>query len=155
MRRRCLVFELDGSRRKRSEDDGSGSDSSVLLQSDGNISSNQQLVPINDSSSRALPGIGLHLNAISKTPKNYKIVNQEASASGRLLIGPTSFVDMNPSTSGQDLLTNTRIGDYSLERENGTVENGILNVEDPFQESGCMESEEMNQSSPKKKRYSA
>ncbi|KAI3459413.1 hypothetical protein Pfo_016076 [Paulownia fortunei] len=153
MRRRCLVFEMAGARRKHLEENLS-SDSSVLLQSDGNTSSNQQLVPKktgNDSSCCVLPGIGLHLNALATTPKDYKIVNHEASASGRLLIGPRSSANFHPPTSGQELLSTT-LADYSLDREIDTVENGVLPVEDPCQESGYMANEESNQSSPKKKR---
>lgn len=153
MRRRCLVFEMAGARRKHMED-GSASDSPVLLKSDDNTSSNQQIVQsrTENDSSRVLPGIGLHLNALAATPKDFKILNHESSASGRLLIGPSSSANFLPPTSGQDLLSNT-LANYSLEREIDNFESGGLPLEDPSQESGYIANEDINPSSPKKRRY--
>ncbi|KAI3469608.1 hypothetical protein Pfo_026271 [Paulownia fortunei] len=157
MRRRCLVFEMGAARRKHL-DENSGSDSSVLLQSDGNTSSDdQKLLPIktgNESSRCVLPGIGLHLNALATTPKDYKIVNHDSSASGRLLIGPSSAVNFHPSTTGQELLNNI-LPVASSDREIDSVENAVLPVEDACQASGYMANEDINQSSPKKKRRKA
>ncbi|XP_011073450.1 protein tesmin/TSO1-like CXC 2 isoform X3 [Sesamum indicum] len=153
MRRRCLVFEMAGVRSKHLEEN-SGSDSSVLPQFDGNTTANLQLVPTkrgNDSSCRVLPGIGLHLNALAATPKDYKIVNHEASASGRLLIGPSSSSNFHHPTSDQELFSNI-LADNLMEREIDTVESVGLPVEDPCQKSGYMANEEINQCSPKKKR---
>ncbi|KAK4405744.1 protein tesmin/TSO1-like CXC 2 [Sesamum angolense] len=154
MRRRCLVFEMAGGRRKHM-DENSGSDSSALLQSDGNTSSNdQKLLPMrtgNDSSRRVLPGIGLHLNALATTPKDYKIVNHDSSASGRLLIGPSSSVNFHPSTTGQELLNNI-LPVAPSDREIDSIDNALLPVEDACQGSGYMANEEINQNSPKKKR---
>lgn len=154
MRRRCLVFEMAGVRQKHL-DENSGSDSFLLLQSDGNTTSNPQLVQKktgSDSSCRVLPGIGLHLNALAATPKGYKIVNHEASASGRLLIGPSSSSSFHCPTSDQELFSNS-LADNLMEREIHSVENVGLSVEDLCQESGYMANEEINQCSPKKKRY--
>ncbi|KAL0392988.1 UNVERIFIED_CONTAM: CRC domain-containing protein TSO1 [Sesamum radiatum] len=126
MRRRCLVFEMAGVRPKHLEEN-SGSDSSVLPQFDGNTTSNPQLVPTkrgNDSLCRVLPGIGLHLNALAATPKDYKIVNHEASASGRLLIGPSSSSNFHRPTSNQELFSNN-LADNLMEREIDTVENVV------------------------------
>lgn len=152
MRRRCLVFEMAGARRKHM-DDGSASDSPILLKSDDNASSNQQIVTsvTENDSSRLLPGIGLHLNALAATPKDFKIVNHESSASGRLLIGPSSSANFLPPTSGQDLLSNT-LANYSLEREIDNFESGGLPMEDPSQESGYIANEDINPSSPKRRR---
>ncbi|KAL8026332.1 hypothetical protein ABFX02_14G019400 [Erythranthe guttata] len=125
VRRRCLVFELGGSRIKRLDNNDSCPDSSNMQNCEGNTSSNQTVAPtklVNDSSCNVFPGIGLHLNALTTTSR-------------RLLVGPTSFTDnMHPSTSGQE--------DYA---------NGISPLEDSFQESDYMENVEMNQTSPKKK----
>ncbi|XP_022878826.1 protein tesmin/TSO1-like CXC 2 isoform X2 [Olea europaea var. sylvestris] len=152
MRRRCLVFEMVGSRRKRF-DENSVSDSSAFLQSDVNTStSNEKILPTkagNDSSQRSLPGIGLHLNALTTTPKDYKFLKHEALGSGRLLIGPSPNANFQPPTSGQELLNNSLA--VNSEREISVVENGIL-AEDACQASGYMINEEFNQSSPKKKR---
>ncbi|KAK4425642.1 protein tesmin/TSO1-like CXC 2 [Sesamum alatum] len=153
MRRRCLVFEMAGGRRKHM-DENSGSDSSALLQSDGNTSSNDQKLLMrtgNDSSRRVLPGIGLHLNALATTPKDYKIVNPDSSATGRLLIGPSSSVNFHPSPTGQELLNNI-LPVAPSDREIDSIDNALLPVEDACQASGYMANEEMNQNSPKKKR---
>lgn len=155
MRRRCLVFEMGGARRKHL-DENSGPDSSVWLQSDGNMSSNdQKLVSIktgNESSRCLLPGIGLHLNALATTPKDYKIVNHDSSASGRLLIGPSSSVNFHPSTTDQELL-NSILPVAASDREIDSIDNAVLPVEDACHASGYAANEEINQSSPKKKRY--
>lgn len=144
---------MAGARRKHM-DDGSASDSPILLKSDDNASSNQQIVTsvTENDSSRLLPGIGLHLNALAATPKDFKIVNHESSASGRLLIGPSSSANFLPPTSGQDLLSNT-LANYSLEREIDNFESGGLPMEDPSQESGYIANEDINPSSPKRRRY--
>lgn len=158
MRRRCLVFEMSGARRKHFNEN-SGSGSSVLLQSnDGNSSSNDQnRVPVktaNETSIRVLPGIGLHLNTIAPTPKDFKIVNLDSSASRRLLIGPSSSVHFHPSTtnSGQDLLNNSLPVNSSEQAADGT-ENTVLPLEDACEASAYMANEEINHGSPKKKRY--
>ncbi|KAH6816406.1 hypothetical protein C2S51_021226 [Perilla frutescens var. frutescens] len=154
MRRRCLVFEMGGARRKHLEEN-SGSDSSVWLHSDGNSPSNDQnLVPINkgnDSSRCLLPGIGLHLNALATTPKDYKIVNPDSSASARLLIGPSSVVNLHPSTTGQGLLGNI-LPVAPSDREIDITENAVPPVEDACPPSGYAANEEISQGSPKKKR---
>ncbi|KAL0434097.1 UNVERIFIED_CONTAM: protein tesmin/TSO1-like CXC 2 [Sesamum latifolium] len=92
-----------------------------------------------------------HLEENSATPKDYKIVNHEASASGRLLIGPSSSSNFHRPTSDQELFSNI-LADNLIEREIDTVENVGLPVEDPCQESEYMANEEINQCSPKKKR---
>lgn len=147
MRRRCLVFEMSEAQ-KQHLDENLGSDSSPLLHSDGNTSSNDQK-PVsvkagNGSSRRVLPGIGLHLNALAMTPKDYKIVNPESSASGRLLIGPGLSVNFHPPTAGQESINNVvpvALSDMEID----ISENAIVPVNDA--------NEDMNQSSPKKKRY--
>ncbi|KAG8373096.1 hypothetical protein BUALT_Bualt12G0135100 [Buddleja alternifolia] len=147
MRGRRLVFEMGGAHRKHLQDN-SGSDSSVLPQPDSNTTSNQQLVPTKKGK---LPGIGLHLNALAATPKDYKIVNHDASSSGRLIIGPTPSPNFHHPTSGRELLSNTLVVS-SLEREIETVENGGLTMDDACQATGYMANEDINPSSPKKKR---
>ncbi|CAI9776812.1 unnamed protein product [Fraxinus pennsylvanica] len=152
MRRRCLVFEMVGSSRKRF-DENSVSDHSAFLQSDCNTSTSiDQLLPTktgNDSSHHVLPGIGLHLNALATTPKDYKFVKHEALGSGRLLIGPSPNANFQPLSAGQELLNNTLA--INAEREICAIENGVL-AEDACQASGYMVNEEFNQNSPKKKR---
>lgn len=154
MRRRCLVFEKAGARRKHMEEN-SPSDSSLLLATEGNASSsNKQTIrnKAENDSSRLLPGIGLHLNALAATPKDFKIVNHESSASGRLLLGPSSSANFPPPNSSQDLLSNA-LAEYSLQREIDSFDNGGILIEDRSQERGYPGNEDMNPSSPKKRRY--
>ncbi|KAL3634462.1 hypothetical protein CASFOL_021516 [Castilleja foliolosa] len=125
MKRRSLVYNMAGPHEKHLADNSS-SDSG------------------NDSSQRVLPpGIGLHLNALASNPNDYNnVVNHDSLASRRLLIGPGLHANFHPPIfSGQELLR-TNVTDYSLEREIENVDNGVVQVEN----------EEINPSSPKKKR---
>ncbi|KAL8047998.1 hypothetical protein ABFX02_07G034900 [Erythranthe guttata] len=162
MRRRCLVFEMSGSRRKHlTQNVGpDSSSSSVLMQSDGNMESSsngQKLAPIKtaniESTTRCvLPGIGLHLNALASTTKDYKIVGHDSSsASGRLLIGPSSSVNFSPLTIEQDSLTSV-LPVTPSEREVVGTEITVLPPEDACEASGLIGNEEIGHSSPKKKR---
>lgn len=75
MRRRCLDFETVGACRKNLVD---GSSTSTGEQPDEKFASeDKKLVPVKphmDSSKRALPGIGLHLNALAITAKDNKTI---------------------------------------------------------------------------------
>lgn len=146
---------MAGARRKHMEEN-SPSDSSLLLTTEGNASSSNKQVIQNKAEndpSRPLPGIGLHLNALAATPKNFKIVNHESSASGRLLLGPSSSANFPPPKSSQDLLLSSTLAEYSLRREIDSFENGGILMDDHSQESGYVANEDMNPSSPKKRRY--
>ncbi|XP_073303869.1 protein tesmin/TSO1-like CXC 2 isoform X1 [Primulina huaijiensis] len=153
MRRRCLDFEMAGAHRQRFEEI-SDPDSSVVLQSGSDISANnRQLVPTNtiDESPRCIvPTLGLHLNALGTTSKDYKLVNVEPSASGRFLIGPIPSVDFHPPTTGRELINN--LDATSLGGDMDTVEDFVPLTEDSCQASGYMANEEITQSSPKKKK---
>lgn len=156
MRRRCLVFEMAGVRRKNM-DDGSNCSSSMLSQSDGTfVPNDKQLVPLkpgNDSSRRILPGIGLHLNALATTSKDYNIVKHETLTSGRQLISvPSSSGSYLSTIEGQEPV-NKSLALNSLDRETDPAENGFQALEDASQASAYAISEELNQSSPKKKRH--
>ncbi|XP_073148141.1 protein tesmin/TSO1-like CXC 2 [Henckelia pumila] len=153
MRRRCLVYEMAGAHRQRFEET-SAPDSPVVLQSGSDTSSNnRQLVPTNmiDESPRCVvPTLGLHLNALGTTPKDYKLVNLEPSASGRLLIGLSPSVDFHPPTTGQESLNNLDV--TSLGGDIDNIEDFVPLREDSCQASGHVANEEITQSSPKKKR---
>ncbi|XP_051125322.1 CRC domain-containing protein TSO1-like [Andrographis paniculata] len=150
MRRRCLVFEMSGGQ-KRHFDEHFGSGSSNLLRSDGSTSSvdEQQHLSIragNDSSRRILPGIGLHLNALATTPKDYRIVNNDSSAaSGRLLIGHGLSVNFHPSVAVQEPINNVVVPVAASDVEIDCPENAIV----PFDSNDP--NEDINQTSPKKK----
>ncbi|KAG6435579.1 hypothetical protein SASPL_100453 [Salvia splendens] len=154
MRRRCLVFEMGGARRKHLEEN-SISDSSAWIPSDGNMASNDQKLVLlnrgNESSRRLMPGIGLHLNALATTPKDYNIVNLDSSSSARLLIGPSSVVNLHPSNGGQGLLDNILV----VATSDRDVDGLEMAVEDACPPSATAANEEINQSSPKKKRRRA
>ncbi|KAL1561773.1 protein tesmin/TSO1-like CXC 2 [Salvia divinorum] len=139
MKRRSLVFEMAGGCRKNMED-GSACDSPLLLtNSDGNASLDKQIARTKTGSdcSGLLPGIGLHLNALAAT--------HESSTSGRLLIGSSSSANFHPPTTSQDLLSS-----YLLESGIDTFESLLL--EDHSRESGYIANEDINPSSPKKRR---
>ncbi|KAK4587398.1 hypothetical protein RGQ29_024201 [Quercus rubra] len=144
MRRRCLDFEMVGARRKNLGD-GSNSSSSMLSQSDENIACHdKQLVPFKpggDSSRCILPGIGLHLNALATTSKDYKIQSY--------LPGSTASLH-SPSNSQEPFLQS--LATASSERETDHGENGAAPVEDVSQASAYQVSDDFNQNSPKKKR---
>ncbi|XP_059650667.1 protein tesmin/TSO1-like CXC 2 isoform X2 [Cornus florida] len=154
MRRRCLVFEMVGARRKHF-DDSSSYGSSTLSQSYGNIVSNDKEMgperPGNDSTRCILPGIGLHLNALATTSKDYNVGKHENLASGRQLTNtPNSTASLYSLTSGQEPL-NKSLAATSVERDMVSAENGVQVIEDASQASGLV-CEEFNQCSPKKKR---
>ncbi|XP_052191424.1 protein tesmin/TSO1-like CXC 2 isoform X2 [Diospyros lotus] len=158
MRRRCLVFEMVGARRKH-VDDGSSSASSIASQSNVNSECNdKQLVPIkpgNDSSRYILPGIGLHLNALARTSKECSTVCNEPLGSGRQLIDdPTSSASFRSLSTGQEPPNNS-LAVTSSERNRGPAESGVQVAEDASQAPGYIASEEFSQSSPKKKRRRA
>ncbi|XP_047265133.1 protein tesmin/TSO1-like CXC 3 isoform X1 [Capsicum annuum] len=153
MRRRCLVFEMVGSRRKH-VDEGSGS--SAVQDTDGNLACNEkQLVPyktVNESSRCILPGIGLHLNALAASSKDGKVVKHETSASGKqLLITSGSAVSHHPSVTGQESLSKS-LPETSRGLEIVPLENSVPPMEDICEEPVYVNNEELNQTSPKKKR---
>ncbi|KAL3507861.1 hypothetical protein ACH5RR_033243 [Cinchona calisaya] len=155
MRRRCLVFEMAGARRKHLEE-SSSSVSCFLMQSDGNTpSTDKQLVPLrtgNDSSRCILPGIGLHLNALATTPKDFKVVKQDGSVPGRLVIVPSSTANFQSVVTGQESL-NESLALTLMETDMDPIENGVPLMEDANQVSTLMVNEDLNQISPKKKRH--
>nr|POF14574.1 protein tesmin/tso1-like cxc 2 [Quercus suber] len=122
MRRRCLDFEM--------------------------------LVPFKpggDSSRCILPGIGLHLNALATTSKDYKNVKHEDLSSGRQSYLPSSTASLHsPSNSQEPFLQS--LATASSERETDHGENGAAPVEDASQASAYQVSDDFNQNSPKKKR---
>lgn len=154
MRRRCLVFEMGGARRKHF-DGNSSSVTPILTQERNTSSTDKQLVPMrsgNDSSRHILPGIGLHLNALATAPKEYKVGKQDASVSGRLVIAPpSSMANFHSFTTGEEQV-NQPLAINSMERDMDPVESAIPLPEDASQASANMIAEEFNQSSPKKKR---
>lgn len=155
MRRRCLVFEMVGSRRKQF-DDGSSCGPSMLSQSHDNIASNdKRLIPFkpgNDTPRRVLPGIGLHLNALAATSADNKVVKHEALVTGGQPISVSRSAAYFNSSNSQDISNNSLVVSSS-ERETVPAEGGAPIVEDAAQTSGYAINEVFNHSSPKKKRH--
>lgn len=154
MRRRCLIFGTSESQRNHL-DDNPGSDSSMLQQSAGStFLSDQHLVSINmenESSGCILRNTDLHLNAFAAAHKDYKIDENEASNSQRLLIGSCLSDNFNSTAADQEFQANTP--DFtSLKRECNALENGVFLMEDGGQVSGYVAAEEINQNNPKRKR---
>lgn len=146
LRRRCLDFEMTGGRRK-SFDNVSNYSSSMLSQSNEKVTTNdKQLVsmkPGGESSRCILPGIGLHLNALATTSKDYKIIKNENLASGR---------ELNHSpTAGQGTVYES-FPSASSERDMDGTESGVQLLQDASQASALLANEDFNQNSPKKKR---
>ncbi|XP_024978879.1 protein tesmin/TSO1-like CXC 2 isoform X1 [Cynara cardunculus var. scolymus] len=149
MRRRCLVFEMMGSRRKHLEEVSSGSSLNVSESNETVLPNDNRLLPMrtsNDSSRCILPGIGLHLNALASTLVDHKVVKHESSGSGRqLTIGPPpAYRSMD---SGQEPLT-----DVPSSEDIGTAQHGASVAEDASKALGFVVNEELSQTSPRKKR---
>lgn len=138
---------MTGGRRK-SFDNVSNYSSSMLSQSNEKVTTNdKQLVsmkPGGESSRCILPGIGLHLNALATTSKDYKIIKNENLASGR---------ELNHSpTAGQGTVYES-LPSASSERDMDGTESGVQLLQDASQASALLANEDFNQNSPKKKRY--
>ncbi|XP_050372307.1 protein tesmin/TSO1-like CXC 2 [Argentina anserina] len=157
LRRRCLDFEMTGARRK-SFNDVSDYSSSMLPQSSENITTtNKQLrstKPSGEPSRCILPGIGLHLNALATTSKDYKSMKKENSASGRELARPNSNVSIHSPKADQGSVYES-FPSASSERDMDGTENGVQLSQDASQSSALLANEDFNQSSPKKKRRKA
>lgn len=155
VRRRCLDFELSGARKKRLPDT-SNSDSPILPQSDGNCqTTDKQTIPAkfrNESSRCVLPGIGLHLNSLAATSKDYKVVKNESCASGKqLVIAPGSASNRHHLNNSQDSLAEA-VDETQSDKQIVVLENRGSIQQDGGHVLDYMVNEEYNQTSPKKKR---
>ncbi|KAF8037939.1 hypothetical protein BT93_B0704 [Corymbia citriodora subsp. variegata] len=153
MRRRCLDFEMVGTQQK-SLDGGSSGNSSPQLKSDENdILKNKQLVVVKgggDSSRCIVPGIGLHLNALTSTTKDSRIVKHES------LLSDVQALNVHMSTTSlQSPLTNQESLHKSLtlsNTEDMDHDNGLQVAEEVSQVPTDLNYEENGQTSPRKKR---
>ncbi|XP_061992024.1 protein tesmin/TSO1-like CXC 2 [Rosa rugosa] len=156
LRRRCLDFEMTGARRKSFENVSNFS-SSMLSQSNENVTTNDKpasMKPGGESSRCILPGIGLHLNALATTSKDYKIIKNENLASGRELSFPNSNASIHSPTAAQGSVYES-FPSASSERDMDGTENGVQLLQDASQTSALLANEDFNQNSPKKKRRRA
>ncbi|XP_030534563.1 protein tesmin/TSO1-like CXC 2 [Rhodamnia argentea] len=154
MRRRCLDFEMVGTHQK-SLDGGSGGNSSSLLKSDeNNIPKNKQLVVVKrggDSTRCIVPGIGLHLNALTSSTKDSRIVKHES------LLSDVQALNVHMSTTSlQSPLTSQELLHKSLTLSNAEDmdcdDNGLQVTEEASQAPADLIYEEHGQTSPRKKR---
>ncbi|KAJ7954851.1 protein tesmin/TSO1-like CXC 2 [Quillaja saponaria] len=145
MRRRCLDFELAGHRSKNPADGSSST--SCISQSDKKIANNDR----RESQRCILLGIGLHLNAVATTSKDYKNIQQETLSSGKQLCLPSSSSSLHPPATNQEHQHLLSIS-ASSERDMDPAQDGLQLAEDGSQASAYLVSEEFNQNSPKKKR---
>lgn len=133
-----------GARRKHFNDSSSSN----------TVSNDKHIVPFkpaNDPSRRILPGIGLHLNSLA-TSMDQKVVKHETSSGGLIISVPRSTASFHSLSVGQEP-SNQLTVPSSLEKEMGSAENQVMVVEDSSQASGFVVNEELNQSSPRKKRH--
>lgn len=154
MLRRCLDFELVA--RRKNLGDGSNCSSSMILQSDEKMTTeDKQLVPLkpsSDSSRQILPGIGLHLNALAISSQDNKNIRIDSLSNGRYLSLPGSTASFHSPKTTEDPLHES-LPSATNERDMVAVENGVSLAEDASQTSAYLAGEEYNQSSPKKKRH--
>ncbi|KAK9070947.1 hypothetical protein SSX86_009515 [Deinandra increscens subsp. villosa] len=152
IRRRCLVFETLGSRRKHLEEVTNGSSVNLSESNQTIAPSNNNLLPLrtgNDSSKCVLPGIGLHLNAIASNLVDHKVVKHENSGSGRqLTITPSAAY--SSMGSSQDMITKLS-GAPSFENDIGSVQNVAEDASKALVFVGNDEPSQ-SQTSPRKKR---
>ncbi|TXG72106.1 hypothetical protein EZV62_000685 [Acer yangbiense] len=141
MLRRCLDFERVA--RRKNLNDGSNCSSSIILQSNEEIASeDNQLMPLrptSDSPRCILPGIGLHLNALtlaSQDNKNFKL-----EIFSRQLSLPTSTASIHSPESGQEPVQES-LTSAAAERDMVPVDDGVPLAEDASQTSAYLVGEE-------------
>lgn len=145
MLRRCLDFEMVGISKNLSN----GSNTTVLPQLDDDTLKDKQLVALKPGTSAprcVVPAIGLHLNALAAASKAR---NGEASSGKQRLKLSVPISSLN-SVACQEPLMN------SLEpasSDGGVDENEVQMNGNATQASLCLIDEELNQTSPKKKRH--
>ncbi|KAK2647077.1 hypothetical protein Ddye_022272 [Dipteronia dyeriana] len=154
MLRRCLDFERVA--RRKNLNDGSNCSSSIILQSNEKIASEdnqlETLMPTSDSPRCILPGIGLHLNALtlaslpSQDNKNFRL-----EIFSRQLSLPTSTASIHSPESGQEPVQDS-LTSAAAERDMVPVDDEVPLAEDASQTSAYLVGEESNLNSPKKKR---
>ncbi|KAL5770680.1 hypothetical protein ACOSP7_014834 [Xanthoceras sorbifolium] len=148
IRRRCLVFETTGSHKKCS--------SLIPSQSDCEVADEEKhLAPSkrgNGHSLSTLPGVGLHLNALATTSKNGKFIKCKTLSSGRQLISMRSSMSSDSLTSSPKILIGSSTLN-SMEKVSDPCDNKVKVVENALQASVSVGGEELDQDSPRRKRF--
>ncbi|KAK9139974.1 hypothetical protein Scep_009655 [Stephania cephalantha] len=152
IRRRCLVFETGNAQKKKLEDD-SNSCSSISSHSEEKVSSEvKPLVPVRPGSSPCiLPGIGLHLNALAATTKDLAVVKHETVIAGKQLISmPCSSATFHSLSSERKSFKSLALS--SIKTDVDPASSNQVTTSDASRASAFKAGDELNESSPKKKR---
>lgn len=131
--------------------DNSNISSSTAKSDERNVGKEKPPLPgkcTRDSWRRALPGIGLHLNALG-TLKGYTSIKNEPMSPGRIIKLPSCISSFNLSASQEH---HQSLVPASLERDLEPSENEVQPSEDCAQLSVYKAGEDSHQNSPKKKR---
>ncbi|KAL8128848.1 hypothetical protein V2J09_018003 [Rumex salicifolius] len=145
VRRRCLVFEIQGAR--KNVDDGQVCTSSSFQEGD-NILSNNKNSTIEqgvDSLISVRPGIGLHLNALAK---GYSILKLENITSEKKPVPGSSESFPSPNIGSKSFKTSASLSS----EDHGVVENKLLNAGNSSQASASGADDDIVPISPRKKR---
>ncbi|KAI6693286.1 hypothetical protein NL676_020996 [Syzygium grande] len=150
LRRRCLDFEIAELRKLTGDD----LDYSHLASSqhDENTLVNEGQLPVKsegDPLRCALPGIGLHLNALATTSNDCQSVEH-----GNLL-SENQLMNTQISSSSLNLPNSHQCLHEPLTSVVGSTDNGVLVVQDGSQSCAYPDGEDLDHNSPQKKRRKA
>ena len=143
------MFEIPGARKHA--DGGSVSTTTSSSQDEDNTLPNSQQPAIRqegDSPMCIRPGIGLHLNALAV---GHRVLKTENLSSDKQLIavpGSSEYFS-SPATGSEKFQSSALVSSQDL----GNVENDVQGAENASQESAYGVGQDLNPSSPKKKRH--
>ncbi|CAL9108555.1 unnamed protein product [Musa acuminata var. zebrina] len=151
MRRRCLVFEVASVSKRNMYSDSKLNPLTSLSFKGKSVCDTKNLKPEIRESLYALPGIGLHLNALATTSKD-RMVNMETLASEKQIIRiPCSVGSLTSTTAGRNSLRKSSAVEKDLCPSGSEVDLQIVSDDAPKDATPNI-CEELSQGSPKKKR---
>ncbi|URE38618.1 Tesmin TSO1-like CXC domain containing protein [Musa troglodytarum] len=151
MRRRCLVFEVASVSKRNMYSDSKLNPLTSLSFKGKSVCDTKNLKPNIRESLYALPGIGLHLNALATTSKD-RMVNKETLASEKQIISiPCSVGSLTSTTAGRNSLRKSSAVEKDLCPSGSEVDLQIVSDDAPKDATPNI-FEELSQGSPKKKR---
>ncbi|URE38617.1 Tesmin TSO1-like CXC domain containing protein, partial [Musa troglodytarum] len=152
MRRRCLVFEVASVSKRNMYSDSKLNPLTSLSFKGKSVCDTKNLKPNIRESLYALPGIGLHLNALATTSKD-RMVNKETLASEKQIISiPCSVGSLTSTTAGRNSLRKSSAVEKDLCPSGSEVDLQIVSDDAPKDATPNI-FEELSQGSPKKKSY--
>ncbi|RWW31107.1 hypothetical protein GW17_00004291 [Ensete ventricosum] len=154
MRRRCLIFEVASVSKRNMYSDSKLNPLTSLSFKGKSVCDTKNLKPKIRESLYALPGIGLHLNALATTSKD-RMVNKETLASEKQIISiPCSVGSLTSTTAGRNSLSKSSSAvEKDLCPSGSEVDLQIVSDDAPKDVTPNI-CEELSQGSPKKKRLS-